>query len=288
MRTLITTSLAALLLASCSGAPDAEDTAASDAAADASGEDAGIAIAEAAVAAPDSGARSGSDAVGRAIADASRPEEDRALDAQRHPGDVLNFAGVEPGWRIADIVPGDGYYSRILSTAVGEDGHVIAFNPGWVAEAYSETNTRQIELAETRANMSHMINALDAFNAEMDAPLDAVFMVLFYHDTLNSTPTRPETDRVAMNAEIFASLRPGGVYLVVDHSALEGSGAEHTDTYHRIDSALVIEEITAAGFVLDGQSDILANPEDTREIGVFDSSIRRQTDRFVLRFRKPE
>jgi predicted methyltransferase len=285
MRTLMTTSMAALLLASCSPAAD-EDVAANEAAIDASAEDMGTPITEAAVEMADQAADS--DAVARAIADASRPEEDRTLDEFRLPGEVINFAGVTTGWRVADIVPGGGYYSRVLSTTVGETGHVVAFNPDWVAEAYSETNTRQIELADSRANMSHMINSLDAFNAEMDAPLDAVFMVLFYHDTLNSTPTRPETDRAAMNRQIFDSLRPGGVYLVIDHSAVDGSGGAATDTFHRIDSALVIEEITAAGFVLDGQSDMLANAEDTREVGVFDSSIRRRTDRFVLRFRKPE
>ena len=281
MRTLMTTSMAALLLASCSPAAD-EDIAANDAVIDASGEDMGTPISEAAVEVADT------DAVTRAIADASRPEEDRALDEFRLPGDVMNFAGVTTGWRVADIVPGGGYYSRVLSTAVGESGHVVAFNPDWVAQAYTETNTRQIELADSRANMTHMINALEAFNAEIDAPLDAVFMVLFYHDTFNSTPTRPETDRAAMNSQIFDSLRPGGVYPVADHAAVDGSGSDATDTFHRVDAALVIEEITAAGFVLDGQSDMLANAEDTREVGVFDSSIRRRTDRFVLRFRKPE
>jgi predicted methyltransferase len=222
-------------------------------------------------------------AIDRAVADASRPEGDRSLDVNRHPAEVLAFVGVEAGWKVADIVPGGGYYSRVLSTAVGEAGQVYAFNPTWVAERFGEANTALGELADTRVNMERLIGPIEDFNAQIEAPLDAVFMVLFYHDT-----GYDGTDRAAMNTAIFDSLRPGGVYLVIDHHAPEGSGLESVDTTHRIDAALVLEEVMAAGFVLDTQSDMLANAEDPRDISVFDPTIRRQTDRFVYLFRKPE
>ena len=107
-------------------------------------------------------------------------------------------------------------------------------------------------------------------------------MVLFYHDT-----AWDGTDRAAMNRAIFDALRPGGVYLVVDHNAPEGSGLAAVNDTHRIEASVVRAEIESAGFIFDGQSDVLANAEDPRDISVFDDSIRRMTDRFVYRFRKP-
>jgi len=223
------------------------------------------------------------DVIDRAINDASRPESDRALDANRLPAEILNFAGIEAGWKVGDIVPGNGYYARILSTAVGEDGHVYAFNPSWVAERFTDSNSALGELADTRMNMSRVVGSIEAFGEGMDTPLDAIFMVLFYHDT-----GYDGTDRAAMNEALFKALRPGGVFLVIDHHAPEGSGLDSVQTTHRIDSAVVIEEVTAAGFVLDSESGILENADDPRNISVFDDSIRRQTDRFVYLFRKPE
>lgn len=218
-----------------------------------------------------------------AVSDASRPEADRQLDANRHPAEVLLFAGVEPGWRIADLAAGSGYYSRVLSTAVGSDGHVYTMNPTWVAERFAETDAGLAAFAGERDNLTHFSSSIETFGDNVDGALDAVFMVLFYHDT-----AWDGTDRVAMNAGVFEALRPGGVYIVVDHHAVAGSGLEVVETLHRIDEASVIAEAEAAGFVLDGSSDMLANPDDSREISPFDPSIRRQTDRFVLRFRKPE
>jgi len=218
-----------------------------------------------------------------AVADASRPEADRQLDANRHPAEVLLFAGVEPGWRIADLAAGSGYYSRVLSTAVGSEGHVYTMNPTWVAERFAETDAGLAAFAAERDNLTHFSSSIETFNDNVEGPLDAVFMVLFYHDT-----GWDGTDRAAMNAGVFDVLRPGGVFVVVDHHAVAGSGLDVVETLHRIDEASVVEEVLAAGFVLDASSDMLANPEDSREISPFDPSIRRQTDRFVLRFRKPE
>ncbi|WP_300543892.1 hypothetical protein [Maricaulis sp.] len=218
-----------------------------------------------------------------AVTDTGRPEEERLLDVNRHPAEVLLFAGVEAGWRIADLTAGSGYYSRVLSTAVGGDGHVYSHNPDWVAERFPEPNDALAALADERENMTHVVSPVADFANGIETPLDAVFMVLFYHDT-----AWDGTDRAAMNQAIYDALRPGGIYLVIDHHAPEGTGLEHVESTHRIDAVVVREEIMAAGFELDASSDMLANPDDPRDISVFDDSIRRMTDRFVYRFRKPE
>jgi predicted methyltransferase len=224
----------------------------------------------------------------RALEDSSRPEQDRLRDENRHPAEILTFAGVEPGWAVADIAAGGGYYSRILSTAVGEEGHVFSFNPDWIRDRFTETDQNLAALAEQRANMTHLNGQTAAFNAEIDQTLDAVFSVLVYHDTAWAPDFKPEEDREAMNQAVFDSLRPGGVYLVIDHHAVEGTGLESVGTFHRIDAAVVRAEVEAAGFVLEQESDLLANAEDPRDISVFDGSIRGRTDRFVYLFRKPE
>lgn len=272
MRLLFCLSAAALVLAACSPASEPDTVLPADAVA-------GAAPAEpAAIPAADPMPA----AIEAALADASRPEEDRMLDVARHPAEVLAFAGLEHGWQVADIVPGGGYYARVLSTAVGEEGHVHAFNPSWVAERFADGNAALGELADSRSNMSHVVAPLEGFDAAIDAPLDAVFMVLFYHDTAHSG-----TDRAAMNQAIFNALRPGGVYIVIDHHAPAGSGVTFVNDTHRIDAQVVRDEVIAAGFVLDGDSDMLANPADDRTGSVFAPDLRRHTDRFVYRFRKP-
>lgn len=268
MRTLLLTSLFALAVVACSPAEEAPPPV------DAAIEEAPQAEAVTVNVMPE--------AIERAVADASRPSEDRQLDINRHPAEVLAFAGVEPGWRVADLTASSGYYSRVLSTAVGEGGHVYAHNPSWVAEQFPEPNIALAELSAQRVNITHVVSRIEDFSADIEGPLDAVFMVLFYHDT-----TYDETDRAAMNQAIFDALRPGGVYLVIDHHAPEGTRGEHGNTTHRVDAMFVQQEVMAAGFELALESDMLANPDDPRDISVFDASIRRNTDRFVYLFRKP-
>ncbi|WP_339740305.1 hypothetical protein [uncultured Maricaulis sp.] len=217
-----------------------------------------------------------------ALADTSRPEEDRLLDVDRHPAEVLAFAGLEHGWQVADIVPGGGYYARVLSAAVGEEGHVYAFNPSWIAERFTDGNTALGELADSRGNMTRIVDMIENFDTAIDAPLDAAFMVLFYHDTAYDG-----TDRVAMNQAIYNALRPGGVFIVIDHHAPVGSRLAFVNDTHRIDAHVVREEVMAAGFILEAESDMLANSGDDRTGNVFAPDLRRHTDRFVYRFRKP-
>lgn len=225
-----------------------------------------------------------------AVNDAARPEQDRARDATRHPAEILNFAGVEPGWTVADIGSGGGYYTRILSRAVGENGTVYAQNYQWVVDRFPNADTALTAIAAEYDNVEYYVTPADGVMSGVDAPLDAAFIVLGYHDLIWQQPdiqTLTREERIAGNRAIYDALRPGGVLIVIDHRAEDGSMDRDVDALHRIDEAMVRGEIEAAGFRLDGESDLLSNADDSRDIGVFDPSIRGRTDRFVLRYRKP-
>lgn len=217
-----------------------------------------------------------------ALAAEGRPAEDRDRDEGRKPGQVLAFLGIEPGDRVAELMSGKGWYVEILSRVVGPKGQVFAHNSPFVLERFAEgalsTRLKNPDLANVTR-----INA-DLDKMKLPDGLDAVMIVLFYHDTYWQ-----KVDRAKMNAEVFASLKPGGVYGIIDHSAEPGSGDRDVYTLHRVDEALVKQEILAAGFVLDGESDLLANPKDTRDYNVFRDvrTNRDNTDRFILRFKKP-
>jgi predicted methyltransferase len=219
-----------------------------------------------------------------AIADARRPAEDTARDANRHPAEMLAFAQIEPGDRVADIFPGGGYFTRLFAVAVGDEGRVYpTIRPDGVAGEY-ETPVLPVAAQYTNATMARAPYDALAF----PEPLDVIFTAQNYHDM--AITQYALGDRAAMNASAFAALKPGGLYIVIDHSAVEGAAVE-TDgetTLHRIDQATVRREVEAAGFVFDGESDVLRNPSDTRLISVFDPAIRGHTDQFVMRFRRPE
>lgn len=221
------------------------------------------------------------DHLAAAVAAPGRPEEDRARDAARHPGEVLAFFGIQPGMAVADLMTGRGYYAEILAHAVGPGGRVVAQNNAYVVEKFADG-----PLGErlTRLAMPHVVRAdreLDALGLP-DHSLDAALLVLFWHDTYWM-----ELDRPAVLAEIRRVLKPGGTFGVVDHHAAVGSGARDVKTLHRVEEQLVLDELAAAGFVLEARSDLLRHPEDDRTRNVFDEGLRGLTDRFVLRFRAP-
>lgn len=217
--------------------------------------------------------------VAAAVADPRRPAEDVARDALRKPAEMLAFGQVEPGQRIADIRPEEGYFTRLFAPAVGETGRVYAYVP-------TRTATRETPLAEALAaafaNVTPLSGALDAM--VFPEPLDAVFMVQEYHDF--HIPAF-NTDVARMNRAVFEALKPGGVYIVIDHAGRVGTGASEVQTLHRIDGDFLRAEVEAAGFVFEQESDALRNPDDDRTINVFDEAIRGRTDQFVYRFRKP-
>ena len=217
-----------------------------------------------------------------ALADPVRTVEDRARDEARHTAETLAFAEVRPGQKIADMIIGGGYFTRVFSAAVGGDGHVTAWQPAEFI-AFEADYADAVTAADALPNV-------DGLRSPIGAPafpdgLDLVFTAQNYHD-LHLAPFPADTAS-KVNAAVFQALKPGGLYVIVDHRAAAGSGLAAADTLHRIDIEAVKREVTAAGFVLDGESAVLASAADPLTANVFDPSIRGHTSQFMLRFRKP-
>jgi predicted methyltransferase len=224
--------------------------------------------------------------VTRAISDPARPADQRQLDAWRRPAEVIAFSGLKPGDRIADFMSGNGYFTRIFSKVVGPSGHVYAFLPAQELAncAPEETaGTKALEGDRIYRNVTVLIDAADRF--AVNEPLDMVWTAQNYHD-LHDKFMQP-IDVAALDRAVFRALKPGGVFLVIDHVASAGSGLRDTETLHRIDPEAIRSEVTAAGFVFEAQSDVLRNPEDSHLVPVFDATIRHRTDQIVFKFRKP-
>lgn len=222
-----------------------------------------------------------SPAIGRALADPARADQ-AADDSRRQASAVLAFSGVKPGDQVIDFIPGGNYYwTRIFAGIVGPKGHVLAAWPATSADRVRPTFAK----FEGWKLPSASVEAVDLATYAPAKPVDLVWTVQNYHDLLN----RPggEAAAAAVNKAAFRLLRKGGTYIVIDHADAPGSGVSGTDTKHRIDPAAVKAEVTAAGFVFAGQSDVLRNPADDHSRTVFDPSIRGHTDQFVFKFRKP-
>lgn len=218
-----------------------------------------------------------------ALADPARPATDRERDAARKPAELLAFAGVQPGQRVGDFIMGGGYLTRVLAAAVGPQGHVYAFQP-------AEFIAFRAQYGEDQRSVDAAYAQVDAVAGPAGAPafpanLDMIITVQNFHDLYLSQ--MPAGSATRASTALFNALRPGGVLIVVDHSATDGSGTGAVDTLHRIDQAVVVAELNAAGFVLDGESSLYTRPTDARTVNVFDPAIRGQTDQFTLRFRKP-
>ena len=243
-----------------------------------------LAMALAACATPQSSSRQLTAAdYATALADPARPAAERERDVARKPGDLLAFAQVRPGMRVGDFVMGGGYMTRVLSAAVGPTGKVYAFQPAEFIAFRSQYGDDQRTVDAAYSNV-------DAVNGRFEAPpfpepLDLIVTVQNFHDLyLNPFPQGTGT---RASAALFAALKPGGTLVLVDHSAAAGTGTRDSDSLHRIDREHAIATLTAAGFVLDGESNLYARLADPRTANVFDASIRGQTDQFTLRFKKP-
>lgn len=210
------------------------------------------------------------------LADPIRPDADRARDSDRKPAELVAFAGIGPGDRIAELAPGGGYFTRILSGVVGPDGRVYAMA--------SRPSPALQELAAARPNV--VVTVAEPGTVPAPEPVDVVWTTLNYHDFKNAKAGDGD-GAAAINAAAFRALKPGGTYLVVDHDTAAGAGASQTSTLHRIESALVRREVESAGFRFDAASDLLRHPADDHSAKVMETGIRGKTDQFVLRFRKP-
>ena len=223
-----------------------------------------------------------------AVASDARPESDRARDAGRKPAAVLEFLGIKPGMTVLDMFTGGGYYAEIIAGVVGDEGKVVAQSNqaylGFVGDEFEE------RFGSGRlANVEVLMAENNELSLEADT-FDAVMLVLSFHDLYHSDPENSwaQIDLPAFLAELRKGLKPGGCVAIIDHYAEAGASAETGGTVHRIDPAIVIADMEAAGFVLDGQSDLLRNPEDDLTKIVFAPELRGKTDRFIMLFKNPE
>ena len=225
--------------------------------------------------------------IAKAVADPKRPETDRSRDADRKPAECLAFAGVKPGGRIVEFIPGSGYFTRLFSDIVGPKGKVYAVAPPRRPNTPAD-RPDPAAAVQAIAGDPHYSNVVVMVGrvSELDLPkdVDLVWTSQNYHDFHNI----PEVNVLDIDKKVFAALKPGGIYLVLDHSAEQGSGFRDTSTLHRIDEEAVKKEVMQAGFEFLGESEALRNPNDPRTAKVFDPSIRGKTDQFILKFRKPK
>jgi predicted methyltransferase len=225
-----------------------------------------------------------SPAVRQALDAPDRSAKDRELDAQRHPAEVYSFLGIAPGQKVAELGAGGGWTSEVLARIVGPSGTVYSMNPPGFLSFADETWSARLKSPA----MTRVVRVVREFDDPLPPEannLDAVVMSFIYHDT-----TSMNLDRDKMNKAIFVALRSGGVFGVLDSSARPGTGIQDAKTLHRIDEAAVKQEVERAGFRLAGMSDVLRNPEDTRDWNSSPSAAgaRRGTgDRFVYKFVKP-
>lgn len=212
-----------------------------------------------------------------AVESPERTDEQRARDPNRKPAEILTMAGIEPGDSVVEIAGFGQYYTTMLAAAVGPEGEIDVYDLPYT-EQFGGEGSRAF--AAEHPNVTY--HQQDYNDAEFPSGVDAVLNILYYHDLQPN-----DIDTAAMNAKLFEALEPGGVYLIVDHKAEDGSGWRDAATIHRMGIETIREEVTAAGFELARESDILAHPEDDRTRMVFEPGIRGGTDRAVLVFRKP-
>ena len=213
----------------------------------------------------------------RAVESPARSAEQRARDADRKPAETLMLAEIAEGERVIELASFGHYYTTMLVEAVGRTGQVYMIDMPWT-DRFGGEGARAFDAAHENATYTQV----NYNQANLPQNVDAVLNVLFYHDL-----TRDQVDTADMNRRIFAALKPGGIYLVIDHKAEDGSGWRDAETLHRIDPATIRTEVTAAGFQLAQDSNLLANPADNRKESMRAPAIRGKTDQAVLVFRKP-
>jgi predicted methyltransferase len=223
----------------------------------------------------------------RAVADPARPEADRARDAERKPAESLAFAGVHPGEKVAELLPGGGYFTRLFSLVVGPTGKVYALTRPRPAQAAPDSPDPDAPIQALAADPHYGNLALSTMSIKelsLPEPVDLVWTSQNYHDLHNI----PDGDVANFDKAVFNALKPGGVFIVLDHAAAAASGFRDTSTLHRIDPEAVKKEVLSAGFKFEAASEVLHNAADDHTLKVFDPAIRGKTDQFILKFRKPK
>ncbi len=221
-----------------------------------------------------------------ALSNAARPATDTSRDEFRKPAELMDFAGIKPGMTVVDLLPGGGYYTHLFAKAVGPQGKVIAYfgvqYDARLTTAGKDPNNQFTDLKQLYPNLSVQHAPLAQFSTPQ--PVDLIWTSDNYHDTHNASYA---TDVAAMNKGIFAALKPGGYFIVVDHRAVKGAGAGATEALHRQDEDIAKREIEAAGFKLVAESNILTNAADDDSKRVFEAGEHDHTDQMVLKFQKP-
>jgi predicted methyltransferase len=222
--------------------------------------------------------------IAAAAADPARGDQAR-MDAVRHGPEILAFAGVKAGDKVIDLIPGGGYWTRLFAKSVGASGHVYGIWPRpYAAEAKTDVATyAKLAGSADFPNVSAAIQPATALQAP--EKVDLVFTAQNYHDYPDKF--MGPVDPAVLNKAVFDALKPGGIYLIIDHAAAAGSGLRDTDTLHRIEPGVVKGQVIAAGFEFVGESPLLANAADDHTKLVFDKAIRGHTDQFIYKFRKP-
>lgn len=217
------------------------------------------------------------------LASENRAESDRARDAGRRPADVVEFLGIEKGMHVIDVIAAGGYYTEVLSLAVGDDGDVVAQNPPFVLEFRDGANEKALSerLADNRlSNVSRLNKNIADLTAD-DGPFDAAITALNFHDIYNRDG--PDATISALQS-IAGLLKPGAVFGIIDHV---GEAGADNKALHRIEISKVLETIEAAGLIVEADSDLLRKETDDHSLFVFDDAVRGKTDRFLLRIRTP-
>lgn len=218
------------------------------------------------------------DYIRKAVESKDRPAAATARDSLRKPAELLALSGVKPGDRVIEFASFGQYFTTLLSDIVGPKGLVYMYDL-----PYLEARTAPASKAFVAAHPNSRFEVGDFNAVELPQNIDSVFIVLYYHDL----PIN-KLDTAKFNARVFNALKPGGIYFVVDHNAAPGSGMRDTEKLHRIDPAVIKQEVTKAGFELVEDSKLLANPKDDYSKGVsFAPGTRGTTDQSVLKFRKP-
>jgi predicted methyltransferase len=223
-------------------------------------------------------------AIQAAVASPERPAADAQRDAARKPAELLAFAGVKPGDRVADLIPGGGYFTRLFSNAVGPTGHVYAVVPAEFVKL-APKSLAAAQAIPTKTSFTNVTVVSEPLAAlMMPEPLDVAWTSDNYHDVYGFVGAAAAAQ---LDAAVFKALKPGGVFVVVDHAANPGTSDTSSNTLHRIDPETVKQQALAAGFKLEAESSLLRNPDDKHDVAVFAPAVRGHTDQFVLKFRKP-
>jgi predicted methyltransferase len=234
------------------------------------------------------------------VAAPDRSAADRMNDVRRKPVEMLAFLGVRPGMTVEDVSAARGYTSELLARAVAPTGKVYAQNAprvagrtppaqpeGAAAPAPASAPVPMPTLSERLENPA-LAGVLvpvtrpfeDPVPPEAQGRLDLVTLMFNYHDFGHLG-----VDRAQMNQAVLRALKPGGLYVIADHSGRAGTGISESGTLHRVEEAFVVREVEAAGFRLAGRGDFLRNPQDPRDRNTPEPAMPK--DEFVLRFVKP-